>query len=32
MNPFPPDDAVFAALVLVAGAVLLAFGTWRMWP
>jgi hypothetical protein len=32
MNPFPPDDAWFAALILTLGALLLAFGTWRMMP
>jgi hypothetical protein len=32
MNPFPPDDAIFAAIVLALGALLFAFGSWRMWP
>ena len=31
-SPFPPDDALFAAVVLALGAILLAFGSWRMWP
>lgn len=32
MKPFPPDDALFAAFILALGAILLAFGTWRMLP
>jgi hypothetical protein len=30
-GPFPPDDALFAAIILLASAFLMAFGAYKLW-